>query len=157
LQHSLYHELLDHTKIEFPEDFLKRWMQTGGEKPKSQAEVEQEFPSFVSQLKWTLIVDKVIHDNGIEVTQDEIKAFARQQLLGYMGGQLGQMGGGEQPWIADYVQRMMQDRKFVEDTVHRIQTDKVFGWAETRINPVEKPISQEEFQHLVEGHQHHDH
>jgi trigger factor len=155
LQHNLYHELLDHTHIDFPEDFLKRWMQTGGEKPKSQTEVEQEFPSFVNQLKWTLIVDKVIHDNGIDVTQDEIKGFARQQLLGYMGGQLDQPGGGEQPWIADYVQRMMQDRKFVEDTVHRIQTEKVFGWAETQIKPVEKAISQAEFQHLVEGHQHH--
>jgi trigger factor len=153
LQHSLYHALLDQTRIEFPEDFLKRWMQTGGEKPKSQAEVEQEFPSFVNQLKWTLIVDKIVHDNAIEVGPDEIRAFARQQLLGYMGGQLGQLGE-DQPWIADYVQRMMQDRKFVEDTMHRIQTDKVFGWAETQIRPTEKPISREEFQHLVEEHQH---
>ena len=153
LQHSLYHALLDQTRIEFPEDFLKRWMQTGGEKPKSQAEVEQEFPSFVNQLKWTLIVDKIVHDNAIEVSADDIKAFARQQLLGYMGGQLGQLGD-DQPWIADYVQRMMQDRKFVEDTMHRIQTEKVFGWAETQIRPTEKPISREEFQHLVEAHQH---
>ena len=128
-------------------------MQTGGEKPKSQAEVEQEFPSFVNQLKWTLIVDKIVHDNAIEVSADDIKAFARQQLLGYMGGQLGQLGD-DQPWIADYVQRMMQDRKFVEDTMHRIQTEKVFGWAETQIRPTEKPISREEFQHLVEAHQH---
>ena len=153
LQHSLYHALLDQTRIEFPEDFLKRWMQTGGEKPKSQAEVEQEFPSFVNQLKWTLIVDKIVHDQAIEVSADDIKGFARQQLLGYMGGQLGQLGD-DQPWIADYVQRMMQDRKFVEDTMHRIQTEKVFGWAETQIRPTEKPISREEFQHLVEAHQH---
>src|SRR5258708_1444141 len=41
LQHTLYHEILDHTNIEFPEAFLKRWMQTEGEKPKSQAKVEQ--------------------------------------------------------------------------------------------------------------------
>src|SRR5882724_8825680 len=109
LQHTLYHELLEHTNIEFPEAFLKRWMQTSGEKPKSQAEVEQEFPSFVNQLKWTLIVDKVVNENGIEVSADDIRAFARQQLLGYMGGQ---MGGGDQPWITDYVQRMMQDKKF---------------------------------------------
>src|ERR1700744_2363954 len=80
LQHSLYHVILDHTKIEFPEDFLKRWMQTGGEQPKSQAEVEQEFPSFAGQLKWTLIVDKIVADNGIDVTQDDIMAFAKQQL-----------------------------------------------------------------------------
>ncbi|HMH24252.1 MAG TPA: trigger factor [Puia sp.] len=154
LQHSLYHELLEHTNIGFPEDFLKRWMQSNGEKSKSQAEVEQEFPSFVNQLKWTLIVDKIVNENGIEVSPDDIRAFARQQLLGYMGGQ---MGGGEQPWIADYVQRMMQDKKFVEDTVHRIQTEKVFGWAETQINATEKPISKEAFQQLQAEHQHHDH
>ncbi|MHA4812286.1 trigger factor, partial [Flavitalea flava] len=61
------------------------------------------------------------------------------------------------PWIADYVQRMMQDRKFVEDTSHRIQTEKVFGWAETQITPAEKVIGREEFQHMQEEHQHHQH
>jgi trigger factor len=154
LQHTLYHVLLDQTKIEFPEDFLKRWMQTGGEKPKSQAEVEQEFPSFVNQLKWTLIVDKVVHDNNIEVGPDDIRAFAKQQLFGYMGMPA---GGEEQPWVADYVQRMMQDRKFVEDTVHRIQTEKVFSWAESQIHPTDKPVSVEEFRQEIEEHQHHHH
>ena len=154
MQHSLYHALLDNTRVEFPEDFLKRWMQTGGEQQKSPSEVEQEFPSFVDQLKWTLIVDKIVGDNGIEVSQDDIKAFARQQLVGYMGMQA---GAEEQPWMADYVQRMMQDRKFVEDTAHRIRTEKVFAWAETQIRPTEKPISRDEFRHLVEEHQHHHH
>jgi len=154
LQHSLYHVLLDHTHIEFPEAFLKRWMQTGGEHPKSQAEVEHEFPSFVSQLKWTLIVDKVAQENNIEVSPDDIREFAKQQLFGYMGMPA---GGEEQPWIADYVQRMMQDRKFVEETVHRIRTDKVFAWAGTQIHPTEKAISREEFQHMQEEHQHHHH
>ena len=154
LQHTLYHELLDHTKIEFPESFLKRWMQTGGEKPKSESEVEHEFPSFVNQLKWTLIVDKVVQENNIEVGADDIRAFAKQQLFGYMGMQ---PGAEEQPWVEEYVQRMMKDRKFVEDTVHRIQTDKVFGWAMTQITPTDKPISREEFQHMQEEHQHHQH
>ncbi len=157
LQHTLYHVLLDQTLIEFPEAFLKRWMQTGGEKPKSQGEVEHEFPGFVNQLKWTLIIDKIVHEQGIEVAADDIRAFARQQLMGYMSGQLGQMGGDDQPWIADYVERMMQDKKFVEDTVHRIQTEKVFNWAGSRIKPTEKPIGREEFQHMQEEHQHHHH
>lgn len=157
LQHTLYHALLDQTHIEFPEAFLKRWMQTGGDKPKSQAEVEQEFPGFVNQLKWTLLIDKIVHDQHIEVSADDIRAFAKQQLMGYMSGQLGQMGGDDQPWIADYVTRMMQDKKFVEDTVHRIQTEKVFNWAGSQIKPVEKSIARKEFQEMQEEHQHHHH
>jgi trigger factor len=154
VQHTLYHTLLDQTKIEFPEEFLKRWMQTGGEKPKSHAEVEQEFPTFVNQLKWTLIVDKVSQEHAIEVTADDIRAHAKQQLFGYMGIS---SEAAEQPWVDDYVQRMMKDRKFVEDTMHRLRTDKVFAWAETQIRPVEKPVSKDEFRHLIEEHEHHHH
>lgn len=154
LQHTLYHELLDHTKIEFPESFLKRWLQNGGEKPKTQEEVEQEFPSFTNQLKWTLILDKIARDNQIEVTADDLRDFARHQLFSYMGGA---GPNEEQPWIADYVNRMMQDRRFVEDAVHRIRTDKVLNWAETQTNPVEKSLSREEFVKMQEEHQHHHH
>jgi trigger factor len=152
LQHAIYHELLNHTRIDFPEAFLKRWMQNGsGGEPKTPETVENEFPSFANHLKWTLIADKIVRDNHLEVTADDIKAFARQQLLGYMGGQV---VDEEQPWITDYVNRMMQDKKFVEETVQRIRTEKVFQWSETQVNPTEKQISREEFSKMQEEHKH---
>ena len=154
LQHTLYHELLNRTKIEFPEAFLKRWLLNGGDKPKSQEEVEHEFPAFSNQLKWSLILDKVVRDHQIEVTADDIKGLAKEQLLGYLGMQA---HSDEQPWISDYINRMMQDKKFIEDSVQRIRTDKVLNWAETQVNPVIKEISLEEFGKMQEEHQHHHH
>lgn len=154
LQHELYHILLDHTQIDFPETFLKRWLQQGGENPKSAEEAEQEFPTFANQLKWTLIIDKLVRENNIEVAPEDLQALARNQLFSYMGMP---PGGEEQPWITDYVNRMMQDRKFVEDAYHRIQTEKVFNWAETQINATEKPVTVEEFTKELEKHQHHHH
>ena len=154
LQHTLYHELINHTNIDFPESFLKRWLLTGGEKPKTQEEVEQEFPVFADQLKWTLILDKVARENNIEVVADDIKNFARQQLLGYMGAQA---VDESQPWVADYISRMMQDRRFVEDAVHRIRTDKILSWTESQVAPVEKEVTSEEFLKMQDEHQHHHH
>lgn len=154
LQHAIYHELLNHTSIEFPENFLKRWIQSGGDQPKSAEEAEKEFPSFVNQLKWTLIVNKIAADNGIEVSADDIRNSAKQQLLGYMQGQV---LDEEQPWMNDYVNKMMQDRKFVEETMHRIQTEKIFEWAEGQVNPKEETISAADFNKLQEEHQHHHH
>ena len=154
LQHEIYHVLVDHTKIEFPESFLKRWMQTGGEQPKTQDEVEHEFPTFINQLKWTLITDKIVQENNIEVKKEDIEAFAKQQLFGYMGMN---MQEEEQPWIADYITRMMNDRKFVEDSFHRIQTEKVFEWSEQHVKAADKPVSVEEFSKETEKHQHHQH
>ena len=154
LQHSIYHELLDHTSIEFPESFLKKWMQTSGEQPKTEEQVVNEFPDFSNQLKWTLIVDKIVNDHKIEVQPDDIRNLAKQQLLSYMQGQI---SNEHQPWIDDYANRMMQDRKFVEDAVHRIQSNKVFEWSETQVRPEEKSISREEFIKMQEAHQHHHH
>ncbi len=148
---QIYHHLIDHTTIELPEAFLKRWLQTGGEKPKTAEEAEQEFPSFASQLKWTLISSQLIADNNIEVNPDDIKAFARQQLFSYMGGQI---LDENQPWVEDYVNRMMQDRKFVEDTYHRVSTDKLFSTLETQVNATPEKISAEAFAEKLHHHHH---
>ena len=156
LQHSLYHVLLDQTKIDFPADFLKRWLKTQGKEgqAKTEEEVEAEFPTFVNQLKWTLITDELIRKAGIQVQQEDLRQFAKQQLLGYMG--MNAMDE-EQDWVRDYIDRMMKDRKYVEDAHNRLQTQKMFDWAETKVNAVETPISKEEFLHMNEEHQHHHH
>jgi trigger factor len=152
LSDQVYHQLLDHTEITFPESFLKRWMQNGGEQPKTPEQVETEYPSFINSLKWTLIVDQLVKNNNIEVKQEDLREFAKQQLFSYMGGaNLGE----DQPWVNDYIDRMMKDKKFVEDSYHRIQTDKIFGWAETQLNPTEKEIAAEEFTKMQEEHHHH--
>jgi trigger factor len=86
LHHTLYHVLLDNTQVDFPEDFLKRWIKTQGEnnQPKTDEQVEHEFPTFINQLKWSLITEKLIEENEIKVSQDDVRQFAKQQLLGYM-------------------------------------------------------------------------
>lgn len=160
IQDQVYHELLDHTSIEVPATFLKKWIKTqadpstGAQGAKTDEEVEAEFPKFLNQLKWTLISDKIVQDNAIQVSPDEIKAFAKQQLFSYMGGA---NLGDDQPWVNDYVEKMMKDRKYVEESYNRIQTQKIFEWAVGQVNPADKAISAEDFTKMVEEHQHHHH
>jgi len=154
LQHMAYHELLDGTVIDFPESFLKKWMQTQGEEKKTEEEAEKEFPTFKNQLKWTLISDKIARENNIDVKPEELKAFAKQQLFGYMNMP---MGGDDQPWVDNYVDKMMQDRKYIEDAYNRIQGQKIFEWAETQVKPAEKEIAMEDFVKMQEEHQHQHH
>jgi len=149
---QIYHALVDHTPLSFPENFLKRWIQQGGEQPKTPEQAEKEYPTFEKQLKWTLISNQLIQDNKIEVSPEDIKDFAKMQLFNYMGGQINMMGENAQ-WVEDYANRMLQDKKFVEDSYHRISTDKMFQHLETLVNAVEETISQEDF----EAKQHHHH
>lgn len=158
---QVYHQLVDHTTINFPEGFLKKWLKSQGAQndqnaePKSDEQVDQEFPTFLNQLKWTLISDKIVQDNAIQVQPDEIRHFAKQQLIGYMGN----MGTNaeDQPWVNDYIEKMMKDRKYMEDAFNRVQTQKMFDWAEKQVKPEEKEIDADEFTRMVEAHQHHHH
>jgi len=150
---QIYHHFVDHTPMELPEGFLKRWLQTGGEKPKTEAEAEADYPSFASQLKWTIVSGKLATNHKIEVMPDDIRDFAKQQLFSYMGGQLGALGDNQQ-WVEDYANRMMQDRKFVEDSYHRISTEKLFGIIETHVTAKEESISAEDFAKKLHNHHH---
>ncbi len=150
---QVYHHLIDHTNMEFPESFLKRWLQVGGEKPKTLAETEAEYPSFLNQLKWTLISSKLIMDNKVAVLPEDIRDFAKMQLFSYMGGQLGALGDNQQ-WVDDYANRMMQDKKFVEDSYHRISADKLFTLLETQVKATDEAITAEAFAEKLHHHHH---
>ena len=63
----------------------------------------------------------------------------------------------EQPWIKDYVEKIMKDRKYIEDAYNRIQSQRILDWVETQLRPEEKEISSEDFTKMVETHQHHHH
>ena len=151
LHDQLYHYLLDETRIDFPESFLKRWLQTGGEKPKTEEEAEAEFPLFSQQLKWTLISDKIIKENQLDVTAEELKAAMKAEVMQYFGN----MSLGEDvSWLDSYVDRMMKDEKQVDNSYRRLVTDKLFKCAESQATPTEKEVTPEELNGLQHHHHH---
>ena len=150
---QIYHSLIEDTKMEFPTAFLKRWLQQGGEKQRTLDEAEKEYPVFQDQLKWTLISGHLMTENKVEVVAEDLKNFAKQQLMSYMGNQMGAMGDNDK-WLEDYAVRMMQDKKFVEDSYHRISTDKLFKVIETEVEAKDTPIEAEKFADMLKHHQH---
>ena len=150
LQDQLYHILME-TPIEFPVSFLKHWLENGTEKQKTLEEVEAEYPKFESQLKWTLISDKIISDNNLEVSEEELRNNMQKEIMGYFG----QMNLGEDTsWLESYIDRMMKDEKQVDASYRRLITEKLFNWLETQVTPEEKEISSEEFLKMQEHHHH---
>lgn len=150
LHDQLYHYLLDNTNVEFPEAFLKKWLQNGGEKPKSAEEVENDFPTFSNQLKWSLITDKIISENKIEVTPAELKENMRAEVTRYFGG----MNMGEDmSWLDSYIDRMMKDEKHVESTYNRLVTEKMFHALGDKVKAKKKKVTAEELA-AMEHHHH---
>jgi trigger factor len=153
LQNEIYELLVHNTPIQLPVDFLKRWLKEGQDKPKSEAEVEKEFPSFDHQLRWTLISDKLIQDNDVKVSAEEVKEDIKARVLSYFG-----MDSDEDaPWMDSYMQKVVKDNKTMDETYRRMLFDRLFQWLETQFNVEEKEVSEEEFFKLADPHAAHHH
>jgi trigger factor len=151
LQDQLYHYILDETKMEFPEPFLKRWLQQAGDQPKTPEQAETEFPGFSNQLKWTLISDQLIKDNNLEVTNEELRNFMKEEVMRYFG----QMSlGDDTSWLESYIDRMMKDEKQVDASYRRLITDKIFSFMESQVKPKEKEVKPDEL-NAMQHHHHH--
>ena len=59
--------------------------------------------------------------------------------------------GGDLSFMDSYVDRMLKDEKQVESTFRRMITDKLFTWAQSQVNAVEKVVTPDE----LTGMQHH--
>ncbi|HEY5368966.1 MAG TPA: trigger factor [Hanamia sp.] len=149
VQDQLYHTLID-APLQLPAEFLKRYIEIGGEKQKTKDEADTEYPQFENQLKWTLISDKIIKENNLEVSEEELRENMKKEIMGYFG----QMNLGEDAsWMESYVDRMMKDEKQVDSSYRRLITEKLFTWLESQVTPEEKETTSEAF--LAMQHHHH--
>lgn len=153
LNNEIYELLVHNTQFDIPVPFLKRWLKEGQEKPKTDAEVEQEFPGFEHQLRWTLISDKLINENNISVSFEEVNEDIKNRVLAYFGMQAGE----EAPWMDGYMQKIAKDEKTLNETYQRLMFDRLFQYLHSQFNITEQSIAEEAFFKLQDPHATHHH
>lgn len=142
LHDQIYKHLTSNTKFDLPETFLKRWLKEGGEKIKSDKEIDKEFPTFLTQLRWTLISEKLMEEKKIDVSDEEIKESMKAEIMQYFG----QMGmGNDMDWMDSYIDRMMKDEKHVDKTYRTLVTSKLFDSLEADAKPLTVKSTTKEF------------
>lgn len=149
LFNKVYETLVEETKLDLPDEFLKRWIRLTNEKPISEEIVEKEYPAFRNNLIWSLIVKKIRENGKIEISQDEIK---EETAVG-IKAQMAQYGmpnfEGEQ--LDSFVQNMMQNKEHVDKTKEAILEKKVFAYLKENISIKDKSVSLEEFNKAPEA------
>lgn len=150
---QIFHELTDHTKLEFPTDFLKRWLTVQNQDKKTVEEIEKEVPQFENQLQWSIISNKLSQANDVKVETEDLKDFARQQLYGYLGGQMDL--SGDNSWMNEYADKMLKDKQFVEQAYGQVLASKLFRKLEEQVTAKDEKISEEDFAKKLREHQHH--
>jgi trigger factor len=79
LQDDIYKYGLDKVNFELPDEFLKRWLKATNEKLTAE-ELAGGYKDFAQNLKWTLIENKILKENNIEIKYEDVLALAKERL-----------------------------------------------------------------------------
>jgi len=79
--------LVEKTKFDLPSEFLKKWMQNSGKETLTPEAAEEEFNKSEKGIRYQLIEGKIIQENKLDMTFDELKKFAvslvQNQMMQY--------------------------------------------------------------------------
>ncbi len=146
LQNDIYTYALDKINFELPDDFLKRWLKATNENL-SQEELEGGYNDFAKNLKWTLIENKILKDNNIEIKYEEVFAAAKQSLAQQFAMYSPQHIAEEQ--LAQYAVQYMQNKENANRVFEEVKALKTLDYIKSVITLDKKEIKYNDFKELV--------
>lgn len=81
LTRKVYEQLLKDVSIQFPQEFLKRWIKLSASSPISDADIDKEFDDYLKSLKWQLIQSKIFKDSNTQLVFEEVMAFTKGLIV----------------------------------------------------------------------------
>lgn len=87
LMNDISEAIVEKTKFKLPVDFLKKWIQTSAKEPMTKEDAINEFNKSEKGIRYQLIEGKIISENELNITFEELKDFTaimvQKQMLQY--------------------------------------------------------------------------
>jgi trigger factor len=146
LQNDIYNYSIEKVQFDLPDDFLKRWLKATNEKL-TEEELEGGYKDFAQNLKWTLIENKILKDNNIEIKYDEVFAAAKQSLDQQFRMYSPQPIGEEQ--LAQYAVQYLQNKENANKVFDEVKALKSLDYIKSVVTLDKKEILYNDFKELV--------
>jgi trigger factor len=144
LQNDLFLYSLNKIQFNLPDEFLKRWLKATNEKLTDE-ELEGGYSDFAQNLKWTLIENKIIKQNEIELKYEEVFAAAKQSL-GMQFAMYGQPMSEEQ--LGQYTVQYLQKKENANKVFEEVKAAKALDWIKSVLTVERQEISSKAFSEL---------
>lgn len=135
--------LIEKTKFDLPEEFLKRWILESNEGKLSEEEIEADFENYKGSLKWQLIQNKIIKDNNLEVKPEEAIAYTKQ-LLANQYAQYG-MPAPEDKELVDQAKNVLSNQDEANKIYDNIYNAKLLQFFKDTVKINEKELEYDKF------------
>ncbi|MCA1757075.1 MAG: trigger factor [Bacteroidales bacterium] len=139
---------LDKTKINLPEEFLKRWLAKANSEISAE-DIEKDFPRFLEDLRWQIIKNRIASENELKIEPEELMTEARN----YTRAQFRQYGlyyaADEQ--IDQFAGEMLKREEDYRKIAEQVLEVKVMNTIRDMVKVETKKVTSEEFNKIVTG------
>ncbi|MFC4633944.1 trigger factor [Dokdonia ponticola] len=143
LMNNVTEHLIEATKFDLPAEFLQKWIQSSGENPMTLEEATEEYNRSEKGLRYQLIEGKIIQENNLQVTFDELKGYTKDMIKMQMM-QYGQMNP-EDKELEDIAARILGNKEEVKRLSEQLMNQKMLTFFKENVNLKTKKVTFDEF------------
>jgi len=141
--------LVESTKFDLPAEFLQKWMQTAGDEQLDENQAKEEYEKSEKSLRYQLIEGKLITENNVQVTLDDIKDHAKNMIRTQMA-QFGQMNPSDKE-LEDISARVLSNQDEARRISEQLVSQKLLVLYKEKANIKTKELTYENFVKEVYG------
>ncbi len=82
LNRQIIDQMVDATTISVPTEFFKKWLLRANQGKLTAEQVEEHYNDYERELKWSMIRNKVVEDQGLKVSNEEIVERTMDKIMG---------------------------------------------------------------------------
>ena len=142
-------KLIKDANISLPDDFMKRWIlesNQDNEKKITKEQLDVQYDSYADSLKWQLIESKILKDNDVKISEDDVKQHIRKLFGIYVGIT---EGDRQNEYIDQIVDNYMNNKEEVEKIYDKLYEERLTKIFKSSVKIKEKSISYEDFLKLA--------
>ncbi len=143
LLNAVTESLIENTKFDLPAEFLQKWMTATSENPITPEQAKEQYEESEKGLRYQLIESKIIKENNLQVTFDELKDHAKK----FIKTQMAQYGNlnPEEKELEEIALRVLQNQEEAKKLQDQIISQKMLDYYKENAKLKEKKVTYDEF------------
>jgi trigger factor len=131
--------------LQLPEGFLKRWLLLTNDTKLTAEQIEREFPVYAERLKTQILVNKILKENQISVSDQEIRAYVKDLIAKQFASY--NMTTMEEKDLEDTVSRVLKNDKEYNRILEKMYDDRILAFLKSKLKLNFTEVSFEDFYH----------